>query len=760
MDSENSALWGSLVKAMTRKIEVPGMGNQVSPLRPEDLHLEPRDGAGAGGRRASDRTPPAPPVRGVESPEKAVERIAAHLSYLSRKTVEEYLDAHGSAGGVLGQRLAALGLVRGASASGGSFWWSVLSEGEVDPETFAEILKTCPGIPEHHTRNGLLFDYVLDSEIGSYREVKGADKQAFADGKRLMTVLTGAGTLTEGRAADLTAEFFGVRRKRGKKWEADATLGSTVTPEIGHAFEVVPVTNGNQVALLSVSDPGEALVETLRKMTGHDVEILIDTPTQFAKTFSAWEEEVRSANVSRREGAPTRSGQTRAPRERARPRRGTGEFRIDQDSFRGINSPPEMARALMERATAVGATDIHLEPQREGMRARFRLDGILYNVASLRGLMGEEVLSRVKVMADMDITERRKPQDGHIRLELHGDAYDFRIATVPTTHGERMSIRITAGAKEVPTLDLLSLDQEEDDKLHDFTRRSHGIVLACGPVGSGKTTTLYACLGEIDADQKNIMTIEDPVEIALPDVSQINVNYKIGLDFATGLRALMRQDPNIILVGEIRDEETAKVAVRASLTGLLVLSTIHANSAPGAITTLYNFNIPPFLLATSLVGVVAQRLVRTICADCRQVVEPDPELLNQAGLTPEWLTDHKYLEAPSAKEPEAAADVTDDGEKKPKTRRRKKAPAAVGPTFYKGSGCDACFGTGYLGRRGIFEVLDVTDAMRLAISERKPESTLREMALEGGMRTLADAGRHKVVAGETTVEEFVRVLYQ
>ncbi|MCO4769846.1 MAG: type II/IV secretion system protein [Deltaproteobacteria bacterium] len=752
MASENSALWGSLVKAMTRKIDVPGFSGQHQALRPEDLRPEPSD-EGSSGRRVGDRPPPAPRTRSAESPEKAVERIAAHLNYLSRKVVEDYLESHGSAGGVLGRRLAALGLARRTNTSGASFWWSVLSSGEVDPETLAEILRACPGIPEHHDRNGLLFDYVLDSEIGSYREVKAADKQAFKEGKRLLSALVENETLTEGRAADVTAEFFGLRRKRGSKWVSDPTLGSTVTPEIGHAFQVVPVSNGSQVALLSVSHPGAALVETLKKVTGHEVEILIDTPSSFAEVLADWEKAVEAAALARPAGR-SNSGRMRAPRERTRPRKGTGEFRIDQDSFLGINSPPDMARALMERATAVGATDIHLEPQREGMRARFRLDGILYNVAQLRGLMGEEVLSRVKVMADMDITERRKPQDGHIRVELHGDAYDFRIATVPTTHGERMSIRITAGAKEVPTLDLLNLDAEEDEKLHDFTRRSHGIVLACGPVGSGKTTTLYACLGEVDADQKNIMTIEDPVEIALPHVSQINVNYKIGLDFAKGLRALMRQDPNIILVGEIRDEETAKVAVRASLTGLLVLSTIHANSATGAVTTLYNFNIAPFLLATSLVGVVAQRLVRTICSECREVFEPEPQTLNQAGLTDEWLTANGYLvEVAAEPAPEPA-----EGEK-PK-RRRKKKPVVQRPVFHRGRGCDACFGTGYLGRRGIFEILDVTDDMRLAISERKPESLLKQMALDSGMRTLADAGRHRVVSGETTVEEFVRVLYQ
>lgn len=757
MASENSALWGSLVKAMTRKIEVPGF---APPPRRDDYRspLPPPEQHGSGGRRAGDRTPPPEPQGpSVSSPHQAIERIAAHLSYLTRATVEQYLDAHGHAGGVLGRRLAALGLVQSGSSGGGSFWWGVLSSGVVDPETFAELLRSCPGVPQRSERSGLLFDFVLDSEIGSYREVKAADKQALEQGRRLTEILVENGTITEARAADVLAEFFGYRRKRGKKWTPDATLGHTITPEIGRAFEIVPMTGSGNPAtlhLLSTTDPGTALTETLHKMTGHEVEVLIDTPSGFNTALEAWEAEVAASRASSSSRSSRGGSQSRRRRST---RRGTGEFRIDQDSFAGINSPPEMARALMDRATGVGATDIHLEPQQDGMRARFRLDGILYDVARLRGLMGEEVLSRIKVMADMDITERRKPQDGHIRLELQGDNYDFRIATVPTTHGERMSIRITAGAKEVPTLELLSLEEQEDKLLHDFTRRSHGIVLACGPVGSGKTTTLYASLGEVDASAKNIMTIEDPVEIALNDVSQINVNYKIGLDFATGLRALMRQDPNIILVGEIRDEETAKVAVRASLTGLLVFSTIHANSAPGAITTLYNFNIPPFLLATSLVGVVAQRLLRTICPDCKGEYVPEAKVLEQAGLTDEWLVANGYMEAP---EPEPEPEPPAEGDAKPKRRRRKKKAAPKRPIFFKGSGCDACFGTGHLGRRGIFEILDVSDEMRLAISERKPESTLREMALAGGMRGLADSGRHKVVLGETTLDEFIRVLYQ
>jgi type II secretory ATPase GspE/PulE/Tfp pilus assembly ATPase PilB-like protein len=338
--------------------------------------------------------------------------------------------------------------------------------------------------------------------------------------------------------------------------------------------------------------------------------------------------------------------------------------------------------------------------------------------------MGEDTISRIKVMADMDITERRKPQDGHVHQELGGNPFDFRIATVPTSRGERMSIRITAASKEVPTLELLGLSAEEEAQLRDFTRRSHGIVLACGPVGSGKTTTLYASLGELDSQQRNIMSIEDPVEIELPNVSQVNVNYKLGMDFGSGLRALLRQDPNIILVGEVRDDETAKVAVRGSLTGLLVFSSIHANSAPGAVTTLYNFDIPPFLLATSIVGVIAQRLVRTICPTCRETYTPEPALLAQAGI--------------------------EVGTGKGKNAQK----------FFRGRGCDACYGTGYRGRRGIFEILDITEEIRHAISERAAEADIRKMAIESGMKTLADRGRQRVLEGVTTVEEFIRVLYQ
>ena len=729
-------LWGSLVKAMTRKIEVPRAGAPETnrSLSPADLGRTEDDAEETtripGGRRRKDPPPSAQEESSISSREEAVQRIASHLGYLPHRVVEEYLSHHGGDTGVVARRLEALGLVPSNAAGGSAFWWTGVKEGWADPELMAEVLRSAPGMPQHRQVSGLLFDFLLDAEVAGYREVKAADQKALQEGKRLLDVLVEDGSLTEARAADLACEFFGLRRRRGKKWTPDATAVATVNRELSDAFGVVPMAGGDDGAttLLVVDDPGPILLETLARMTGREVRLLIETPGQWAEAKAEWDS---ATDKLRGRGSSSRGRGKKARRP---------SFRLDQDSFAGITYVPEMVVAILEQATQISATDVHLEPHEDRLRVRFRVDGILYDVTQLNRAMGDDVISRIKVMADMDITERRRPQDGHVHQELLGDPFDFRIATVPTSRGERMSIRITAASKEIPSITSLGLTAEDQAKVIDFTKRSHGIVLACGPVGSGKTTTLYASLGQIDAHQKNIMTIEDPVEIELPDVSQVHVNYKSGLDFGAGLRALLRQDPNIIMVGEVRDEETAKVAVRSSLTGLLVFSTIHANSAPGAVTTLYNFNIPPFLLATSLVGVIAQRLVRTICEHCKQLAQPDNALILQAGFV-----------LPEEPEPPAEGD---------KPKRKRAAKQAEPLVFHEGKGCDRCYGTGYAGRTAIFEILSVTEPMRHAITERAPEADIREMAIEGGMSTLVERGRRLVSEGRTSLQEFVRVLYQ
>jgi type II secretory ATPase GspE/PulE/Tfp pilus assembly ATPase PilB-like protein len=791
MASEQSQVWNSLVRAMTRKIELPRVGAPEGgpryvtaadlappPPPPPSASTAGRDAdssPGTAGRRRSDPPVPSAAPAGTASPDAAIERIAAQLSHLPRQTLDRWLERHGAADGPLLRRMAAMGLVAAADSKRMD-WWTALSRGATEPETVAELMRSAPGIPRHRPGHGLMFDWLLDAAaVGSYRDVRAADQRSIEEGREILDLLVESGAITEGRAADLTAEFHGLRRARGRALQADVSMASTITPELAEAFSVVPVADdggGSALTLVSASDPGPALLESLGQLTGRSVQVLVDTPTNVRQLLRDWEKAVAEARRAVQQ-KPAGRGGGHGGRGRSSAR--NEHFRLDQDSFAGINSPPDMARLLMERATAIHATDIHLEPQQGRMRVRFRVDGIMHDVTQMRGTFGEEVLSRVKVMADMDITERRRPQDGHIHIELLGEPFDFRIATVPTSQGERMSVRITASSREVPRLDHLGLEDAELRRMHDFTRRSHGIVLSCGPVGAGKTTTLYACLGEIDGTAKNIMSVEDPVEIELPNVSQVHVNYKIGMDFSQGLRALLRQDPNIILVGEIRDEETAKVALRGSLTGLLVFSTIHANSAAGAVTTLYNFNIPPFLLATSLVGVVAQRLVRTICSQCRESYQPEAGQLAQAGLqdpSPDLLEAAGVPLGGAGTAPAGLLAAAPSEEPAPGTARRaarrKKAPpsasaaaaVAAGPRFWRGRGCDACFGTGYSGRTGIFEILDVTEEMRHAISERAPEASIRELAQKGGMQTLAARGRVRVLRGETTVEEFIRVLYQ
>ncbi|MBK7973113.1 MAG: type II/IV secretion system protein [Deltaproteobacteria bacterium] len=383
------------------------------------------------------------------------------------------------------------------------------------------------------------------------------------------------------------------------------------------------------------------------------------------------------------------------------------------------NSAVETVATLIEKAVGSRATDIHIEPRRDGFNIRYRVDGFLYEVGRVDHTTGREIISRIKILADMDITERRLPQDGHYRFSTEVSEYDMRIATVPTNFGERMGIRLAEGGRLFTSLEDLGMSAEEVEIVDSFIAKPHGIVLATGPVGSGKTTTLYSCINKIDKGAVNVMTIEDPIEYVIPGANQIEVNYKVNFDFVYGLRAILRQDPNVILVGEIRDEETAKIAIRAGLTGMLVFSTLHANESVGSVTTLTNFNINRFLIANALVGSLAQRLVRQVCAHCAESIRNKKAAAEALNVAPKEIS---------------------------------------GFNLVRGTGCEACFNTGYRGRLGIFEIFQVTNKVRSLIMSGATEEQIRKQALDDGMRTLRDSGLAKLREGLTTVEEFVRVL--
>ncbi len=388
------------------------------------------------------------------------------------------------------------------------------------------------------------------------------------------------------------------------------------------------------------------------------------------------------------------------------------------DLLESENDAPviRMINALLTQAVRDNASDIHIEPFETRSVVRFRLDGTLKDVVEPHRALHAAMVSRIKVMADLDIAEKRLPQDGRIALRLAGRPVDVRVSTLPTGHGERVVLRLLD--KEAGTPRSHQTRHERGDSRRTWMRliaQPHGIVLVTGPTGSGKTTTLYAALSCIDATVTNVMTVEDPVEYDLDGISQTQVNPRIDMSFARALRAILRQDPDVIMIGEIRDLETAQIAVQASLTGHLVLATLHTNDTVSAVTRLIDMGVEPFLLASSVIGVLAQRLVRCMCKDCREAYAPD-----EVELT---------LLAPSGR-PDA---------------------------LYRPIGCAKCKQTGYRGRTGIYELLEVDDTLRSMIHSRESEQRLRDYAMKIGMLNLRDDGLRWVVSGDTSLEEVIRV---
>ncbi|MFQ3550325.1 MAG: ATPase, T2SS/T4P/T4SS family [Armatimonadota bacterium] len=377
-----------------------------------------------------------------------------------------------------------------------------------------------------------------------------------------------------------------------------------------------------------------------------------------------------------------------------------------------------LVNAMIARAIAERASDIHIEPEQGRVRVRVRVDGILSEIMTVPKDLQSPVISRIKVMAGMDVAERRAPQDGRITLIAKPHEYDFRISTYPAIHGENVVIRVLEKSSAQISLDKLGLANDISQDFERIINAPYGMIIACGPTGAGKTTTLYAALNSINSVERNIITIEDPVEYQLPGVVQANVNKKAGLTFASGLRTIVRQDPDVILVGEIRDSETAEIAVEAALTGHLVLSTLHANDAAGAVARLVDMGVEPFLVASSAIGIISQRLVRKICTKCATSFVPNQDMLDQLNL---GIT---------------VSDMTN---------------------AQKGTGCENCGRTGYKGRTGIYELLKIDDDIRSAIISRSSAAAIRQIAVDKGMKTLRQAALDKVLSGETTLEELMRV---
>ncbi len=375
---------------------------------------------------------------------------------------------------------------------------------------------------------------------------------------------------------------------------------------------------------------------------------------------------------------------------------------------------------LLHRAIEERASDIHIEPQDKELAVRFRVDGLLLEAQRLPKWTQSAIVSRIKILSNLDIAEKRQPQDGRLMVEVSGRRVDMRVSTLPTTHGEKVVIRVVDQGQSQRNLADLGLYPEDLARIEGYLARPQGIILVTGPTGSGKSTLLYAALRHVQSVSKNIVTVEDPVEYQIPGINQVQVDEKAKKTFASALRAILRQDPDVIMIGEIRDKETAQIAFRASITGHLVLTTVHTNDAPSAVTRLIDLGLEPFMVASALTGVVSMRLVRTLCPKCRETYDVSAESLNRLG----------------------ARDL---------------AEGTV--QLSRGRGCPNCRSTGYHGRLGIFETLEITDTIRSLVTQNVSDTAIRTAALENGMRTMGEDGLKKVLEGHTTLDEVSRVIY-
>ena len=475
-------------------------------------------------------------------------------------------------------------------------------------------------------------------------------------------------------------------------------ITASIPMALAERYQVIPVEkNGNKIKLAMADPDNFYAIDDVRMATGCEVEPLLASSEEIARAINS--------SYSVKEIVEKIVGQIKT---------------VEVNDVQTADAAPviSIVNSLILQAIKEQASDIHLEPQEDGLRVRFRIDGVLRQVVTFPKAIQSAILSRIKIMGAIDIAEKRFPQDGRIKITEHGRDIDIRVATLPTILGEKVAMRILD--KQAVCFDINSLGLSEKNLLlyKKLYTRPYGMILITGPTGSGKTTTLYATLSAMNDIRKNIITVEDPVEYRLRGINQVQVHHKAGLGFADGLRAILRQDPNIIMVGEIRDRETAQVAVRAALTGHLVFSTLHTNDAAGAVTRLLDMGVEPFLVASSLLGVVAQRLVRTICPQCKTTYAAAKKSVEH------------FIVAAGLKNVN---------------------------TLYKGTGCSMCGSTGYKGRIAIQEVMPISAALREAIHKMVSGDDLKKLAVAEGMITMYQDGMQKVQAGRTTLSEVLRV---
>ncbi len=548
-----------------------------------------------------------------------------------------------------------------------------------------------------------LGDLLVENNIITQEQLMQALQEQKNTKKRLGIVLTDLNFVSEDKLSEFLAKQLNIEYRSLSLQDLDLEAAKMIPENIAQRYSAIPFSKIGGSLYLAMSDPLDRLaIQDIRYMTNLDVKPVL----------------VSDSDVKILIEGVYKSGDIKDA---------ANEYLSNLDALseldRGaldINAAPivKLIKSVFDNAVAMNASDIHIEPEEDKMRVRFRIDGVLQEILSTDIKPHNSVVNRIKILSGMNISEKRIPQDGRILHDAGGQAIDMRVSSMPTNHGEKVVIRLLNRANFMVNKQKLGFSEKDEALFEKFLMKPYGIIIVTGPTGSGKTTTLYSMLNELNDNKKNIITLEDPIEYDIKGISQTQVNVEAGLLFSNGLRAILRQDPDVVMVGEVRDGETAEISIRAALTGHLVLTTLHTNNAVGTIPRLIDMGIEPFLLSSSLVGIISQRLVRKLCPKCKveyQATEDEKRLLG--------------------------------------------IPLEEEKTFYKGQGCKLCMNSGYKGRIGIFEVLEVSREIRKMIDEEASADEISDMALSQGFHTLFEDGKEKVFDGTTSVNELLRAAY-
>jgi type IV pilus assembly protein PilB len=556
---------------------------------------------------------------------------------------------------------------------------------------------------------------VVDLGFVERADMDGAVSEAQRTGSAPERVLLQSGRLTEEQLSRAVAERFGLDHVDLSEYRFDPNAAKLVTPAAVKRYQAIPVSFVNDRTLLvAMADPANVLaVDDIAVMTGYEVRPAVAAAPDIERALSRLDAIARGEAVV--DDLPDEAPEPTGPQPKAGPLYDLSELQVRASGEEDASVIGLVHRVISE-AVDRGASDIHFEPFELEMKVRYRVDGVLLEAAVIPVKIVPTIISRVKILADLDIAERRIPQDGRVSMDLEGKRIDIRVVTLPTSHGESVVMRILDQSNVNIQLDQLGMLPQARERFTKAFSQAYGAVLVTGPTGSGKSTSLYAALNQLNSPEKNIITIEDPVEYQMDGISQVQVNNRAGLSFAQGLRAMMRADPDIIMVGEIRDRETAQIAIEASLTGHLVLSTLHTNDAPTAITRLTEMGIEPFLVGTAIDAVVAQRLARRLCDECKRRVMLPAEVLRANGFN-----------------------------------------VGLDLECYEPVGCARCGGTGYKGRIGLYEVMTVSETIRQMAVARDTADAIAHEAVREGMMRLREDGLEKVRRGVTSIAEIARV---